>query len=238
MTDHQIVPLIKTSKVAIFMQLLMIPVTIVIVAIIGVPLDSVLEIYIDMEENPLTGLLRDDLYNILMVSLYIFSFPGLFFILRRHRFSLSFVAMILIFSGVIFALSSHSGFSLLHLSKQYWSATDEISRVNLLAAGETVISQNMWNSSSGYFAGIFLQGGGILISIAMIGSTDFSKLTIISGVAANGLDLIQHLMHPFLPEVSQLFMYVMGPFYLIWFFMLFKDLKHYIKIYNKENEVG
>ncbi|MCK5153789.1 MAG: hypothetical protein KAQ93_05465 [Spirochaetales bacterium] len=232
---NQILPLVNISKVAILLQLFVIPATIIIVVLLGEPPQSALEAFEMMKENQILGLIRDDLYNILMISLYLFSFSGLFFVLRRHNFSLTFLATLFTFTAVVFALSSHSGFSLLHLSRQYWSASDESLRSSFIAAGETIISLNMWNSSSGYFAGIFLQGGGILMSIAMIGSKDFSKLTIISGITANGLDLIQHLIHPFLPNVSEYFMYGMGPFYLIWFFMLFKNLNRYIKLNKKED---
>ena len=225
----QILPLIRISKIAVICQLMVIPISIVIVVLLGKPPTSAIEAFSAMKENQILGLLQDDSYNILMVALYLLSFSGLFFVLRKHNFTLTFLATLFTFVAVLFALTAHSGFSLFNLSKQYWAATDETLRNGILTAGNTIISQNMWNSSSGYFAGFFLQGGGILISVAMIGSQDFTRLTIISGLAANGLDLIQHLIHPFEENLSQMIMYGMGPFYLIWFFMLFLNLRKYIR---------
>ena len=44
------------------------------------------------------------------------------------------------------------------------------------------------------------------------------------GLAANGLDLVQHGLHPLLPGVSVWITPVMGVFYLVWFPMLAWDL--------------
>ncbi len=227
--NEQILPLIKISRTAVIVQLMIIPTMIVIVASLGEPFKTAQEAFAVLEESQVLGLIRDDLYNVVMISLYFLSFPGLYFLLRRNNFTLAFLATLFTFSAVIFALTAHSGFSLLHLSNLYWEASDEAIKAGLIMAGDTVIAQNMWNSSAGYFAGILLQGGGVLISIAMIRSKDFTLLTIISGIAANGLDLLQHLIHPFFPSISQIFIYLMGPFYIIWFVMLAVNLHKYIK---------
>lgn len=232
--SYDFLPIIKISKTAVSLQLLIIPVSIAVVIILGEPPQNALEAFEMMKTNQILGLIRDDLYNIIMITLYFLSFSGLFLILRKNNFTLSFYATLFAFAAVVLALSSHSGFSLIHLSRLYWEAGDEQSRIRLLAAGESIISQNLWNGSAGYFAGIFLQGSGIILSISMIGSKDFTKLTIFSGIMANGLDLIQHLIHPFLPAVSQLIIMVMGPFYILWFAMLIHNLNSYIKKQQEE----
>ena len=60
-------------------------------------------------------------------------------------------------------------------------------REQLLVAGEAVIAGDMWHSTSGFLAGIFMQGGFVLISAVMLRSKVFSKGTAITGMVANGL---------------------------------------------------
>ena len=93
---YETLPLVKIGKTAVFLQLLIIPVTIVIVAVLGEPPHSALEAFEMMKENEILGLIRDDMYNILMISLYFFSFSGLFIVLRRHNFPLTFLATFLL----------------------------------------------------------------------------------------------------------------------------------------------
>jgi hypothetical protein len=73
-------------------------------------------------------------------------------------------------------------------------------------------------------SGILLQGGGVMISLVMLRSRDFSKVTAIAGLIGNALDLIQHVLAPFTPSLSATIQKMMGPFYLVWFPMLARDL--------------
>jgi hypothetical protein len=57
----------------------------------------------------------------------------------------------------------------------------------------------------------------------MLKSQDFSKVTAISGLLGNALDLIQHLLHPFAPSIAAPIQMFMGIFYLVWFPMLARD---------------
>jgi hypothetical protein len=81
----------------------------------------------------------------------------------------------------------------------------------------------MWNSSGAYVSGFLMQGGGIIISLIMLKSKDFSKVTAIAGLLGNSLDLTQHLLHPFVPSTAAPIQMLMGPFYLVWFPMLARD---------------
>ncbi|MBN2410269.1 hypothetical protein JXQ31_01170 [candidate division KSB1 bacterium] len=228
--NKNILPLIRVSGIAALLQLIVITVGIVITAGLGPKPDSAYEYYVMMQESKFIGLLTDDFYSIILVSLYLFTFSGLFFVVMKNNFSLSIFATLLTFTAVILCISSHSGFSLMHLSDLYWVATDETTKSGLIAAGEAVIAQNIWNSSSAFFSGIFLQGGGVLISAAMLGDKNFRKLTIFSGFIANGLDLVQHLVHYFAPSPAEIILYIAGPFYIIWFLMLSLDLFKLVKL--------
>jgi hypothetical protein len=82
----------------------------------------------------------------------------------------------------------------------------------------------MWESSGAYMGGMLLQGAGVLMSILMLRSRDFSRWTAWSGLLGNALDLTQHLLHPFVPAVSAAIVPFMGIFYFLWFPLLGRDL--------------
>jgi len=66
----------------------------------------------------------------------------------------------------------------------------------------------------------------------MLRSKDFNKITAIAGLLGNGFDLLQHVLHPFLPTVSEVILRVAGPFYLIWFPMLVRD---FLRLYRSNH---
>ncbi len=229
MDSHTTIPFtatfIRIASIAAIAQLLVLSVGIVVTAGVGVIPTTAIGFFTLMHDNLLMGFLIDDFFSVLLITLYLFTFPALFQVLKTRNFSLSFYGAILSVIAVILTLSAHTGFSLLHLNGQYWAATDEMTRTRFLTAGEAVIAGNIWNSTAGFFSGVFLQGGGILMSAAMVGSGRFRRLTIIAGLLANSLDLINHLIGHWLPVMARILLFVGGPFYLVWYIMLFLDLR-------------
>lgn len=210
----------KIAGAAAWLQLAIIISLIIITMVLGPKPDSVEEYYTLFQQNPLAGLLQDDLASLILIALYLPVFFGLYRVLRPVNDAFAGLAVVLTFVAVTTTFAVHSGFSLLHLSDQYAAAANEALRTQLLAAGEAVIASNMWNSSGAYMTGILLQGSGVLISAIMLKSEDFGKLTAYAGILANGFDLAQHIIHPFVPAVSETLLMMAGPFYLLWFFML------------------
>ena len=132
--------------------------------------------------------------------------------------------MALIFVGMILGLAPHSAFSIINLSDQFAAASSPAQQEQLLAAGQAVISSDMWNSTSGFLAGIFLQGGTVLISILILQSKKFSKATGITGILSNGFDFLHVFVALLNPTLCILLLYISGPFYLLWFPLLGRDL--------------
>lgn len=227
--EKKVLPMIRISGFAALLQLLVLLGGIVVVIRFGLRPASSLGYFELMKDSKLVGLLVDDFTSIILISLYLFTFSGLFLIVFKNNFSLALIGTLLTFAAVVICIASHSGFSLMYLSDKYWVATDDAIKMQLIAAGDSIIAQNIWNSTAGFFAGVFLQGGGIIMSAAMMGDKNFTKLTIISGILSNGLDLIQHLIHYSLPLVAERILMVAGPIYIIWFIMLAKDLLGYVK---------
>ena len=60
-------------------------------------------------------------------------------------------------------LARYSAFLMVRLSDLHAAATTAAAQEQLLVAGEAVIAGDMWHSTSGFLAGIFMQGGFVLV---------------------------------------------------------------------------
>ncbi len=216
--------LYRVGGVAALVQLVAILTMIVVQAVLGPKPASTEEYFTIQQGSPLVAMLRGDFLLLFLMAAYLGTFPALFIALRRLNPVAVFFATLFTFIAVILFFSSESTFSLLYLGSRYAAATSEAIRSQIVAAGEAVIASDSWNSSAGYMAVILLQGGGVMISLIMLRSRDFSKVTALAGLLGNALDLIQHILHPFTPSLSAMIQMLMGPFYFVWFPMLARDL--------------
>jgi hypothetical protein len=216
--------LYTAGGIAAFVQLGSILALAVVMAALGPKPGSVEEYFRLHQQSPLTGILRGDFMLLFLMGSYLFTFPALYFALRSISPVGALIATLMTLMAVIGFFVSESTFSLFYLGERYAQAVSEAQRSQLLAAGDAVVASDIWNSSSGYVGGILLQGAGLLISVIMLRSQDFSRVTAWSGLLANGFDLVQHVLHPFVPSISASISVFMGVFYIVWFPMLGIDL--------------
>jgi hypothetical protein len=181
------------------------------------------ETFAVLQGERLTGLLRLDLATLLMIALFPFVAIALYAAFRKARPAYALLMLVLVRCGTLLALANHSAFSLLYLSDLHATATTAV-QTQLLAAGEAIIAGNMWNTSAGFLAGLFMQGGFAFISWVMLSSDSFSKGTAYSGLLANGLDFIHVPVMLFAPTVGTILLAIGGIFYLTWFPLLGRDL--------------
>ena len=210
--------------IAALLQLGIVLLIIIVTATLGTRPVEVQEFFEMYQNNKLAGFLQDDFSSLFLMMLYLFTFPALYYALRRVNPVYTTLATLLTLAVVISCIATHSGFSLMYLSDKYAAAAGEAQRAQILAAGEAVLASDIWNSSSAFLSGILMQGSGVLISLVILRSKDFSRVTAWSGLLANSFDLIQHLLHPFAPEISSFIFMFFGSVYLIWFPMLARDL--------------
>lgn len=216
--------LYKVGGVAALMQLACVLVIFIVSFALGPKPNIASEYYALLQANKFTGLLRSDLASLLIIALYLGTFSGICAALRRAHGAYAALATTLVFLGVTICLATDSVLSMLYLSNQYAAATTDAMRSQLLTAGEAVIASDLWHSSGGFIAGILLQGGGVLISLVMLRSKDFSKVTAYAGLVANGADLAQHIIRLFAPPIANTILIAGGSFYLVWFPMMARDL--------------
>jgi hypothetical protein len=196
----------------------------VALGVLGPKPTSAEEYFFVQQSSKWEVVLRGDFLLLVMIGLYLGTFPALYAALRRINPVYTALATLFTVMAVVGTFATESTFALLRLGEQFAVATTETARAQFLAAGEAVIASDMWHSSSAYMGGILLQGSGVMISLIMRRSRDFSKVTAYSGLLGNGFDLIQHVLHPFLPGVSAVIKMVMGLFYFVWYPLLGWDL--------------
>ena len=140
------------------------------------------------------------------------------------------IAFLLGCAGVTLVLATPSVFSWLALSDKYAAATSEAQKTMLLAAGEAILASDLWHGSGARIGGLLMQTGMLLVSLLMLRSFAFSKLTAWIGVATHGLDLLHILLSFFSPVGGAALMFVAGPLYLVWFPLLARD---FFRLRNK-----
>lgn len=192
-------------------------------AVLGPKPASIEEYFALQQADRLASLLRGDLLFLFLIGAYLGTFPALYAALRPISPVYAMFATLFTLVAVTLCFASESTFALQHLGELYAEAVTEAQRARLLAAGEAIVAADMWHGSAAYLSGILLQGGGVIISLVMLRSQNFSKVTAVAGLLGNALDLTQHVLHPVAPSFSATIMLLMGPFYLVWFPMLARD---------------
>lgn len=215
--------LYKIAGAAAIILILYSLVTMIILFAIGGQPESAQEAFAMLQENRLVGLLRLDVLMILIMPLYYVLFLGFYTALCKSNLVYSAIAVLLAFAGLTLVLATPSVFSWLALSDKFAAATSEAQKTQLLAAGEAILASDMWHSSSAIVGGLLLQAGALLISIVMLKSDSFSKLTAWIGVITHGLDFLHVLIGIFYPLGGVVLMMVAGPLYLLWFPLLARD---------------
>lgn len=189
----------------------------------GGPPATAQEILEMLHQNRLIGLLRLDALTTLVIPLYYLLFLSLFVALRKTHEVGATIALLLSCTGLTLFLATPSFISWMVLSDKFAVATDEAQKTLLLAAGESILATDLWHSSSAFVGGLLMQTSTLLISLVMLRSDTFSKLTAWVGVVTHGLDLAHILLMLIIPSVAMLLMIVGGTLYLVWFPMLGRD---------------
>ncbi len=211
------------GAIASLLQLATIGLYIIVTMIYGSRITDAEEFFIYQQSHYWSSLLRLDLLMLILIGLYLGNFPGLFLALWRTNPITSLFAFSFTIFAVLLSFAGESTFALKHLGEIYSSATSDLERSQIVTSGEAVLASGWWNSTGSYMTGILLQSSGMIISIVMLKSVRFSKITAVAGLIGNGFDLLQHLFSPFFPQISEYLSFAMVA-YLLWYPMLSRDL--------------
>jgi hypothetical protein len=221
--DPRWIALYRTGGAAALVQLGCVLITLVVATVLGTEPTTANEYFMALQQDRLTAILRLDFPSLLNVALFTLTSFSIFAAMQENNRLYAGLGVALVFIGVALALSTHSAFSMIHLADQYAAATSETRRTMLLAAGEAVIASDWWHSTGGFFAGLFLQGGTMLISFIMLRGKVFSKATAWTGMLANGLDWIHVLLQLVFPGLAAIVLGIGGLFYVAWYPLLARD---------------
>jgi len=222
--DNFIVGIYRMGCVSAFVLLAYCVEMMVQISILGGQPSSAAEAFRLLQSNKFVALLRMDLPTVFALPFYYFLFLALSTVCFRTDGLKSILSALLIFAGVTLALATPMALSMLPLSEKYATATTESARQQFLASGEAILASDMWHSTGAYVGGLMVQVGAVLICLAMMKSPSFGKLVIWVGLAAHGIDLVHLLVAIALPKVGAVFMMIAGPMYLVWFWLVGRDL--------------
>lgn len=199
-------------------------VTMIVFLVIGGMPETAVETFSMLEENRLVGILRLDALTLLILPLYYPIYLSIYAALRRNHGGYATLGALLAFVGVTLLLATPSAFPLVSLSDKYAAATTAVEKERFLAAGEALLASDMWHGSGALVGGFLALVATLILSIVMLGSSNFSRWTAYVGILTYGLDLTRSLVSIISPQIGIIIMMVAGPLYLVWFPLLARDL--------------
>ncbi len=218
--------LCRTGGVAAFLLIVYALATMVQLVVLGGPPTAAADVFNQLHNHRIVGLLRLDLPTVLVMPLYYLLFLGLLAALWRTDRANATLSTALVFVGVTLVLATPTALSMMWLSEKYAAATTEAARLQFLAAGEALLATDVWHGTGAIIGGILVQCGAVLISVVMLRGGVFSKTTAYLGILMHGFDLAHIIFGLFLPVVGVVFMAIAGPFYPIWLFLVGRRLLH------------
>ncbi|HEX6305157.1 MAG TPA: hypothetical protein VFZ76_13265 [Anaerolineales bacterium] len=188
------------------------------------PQETVLDWFRLFQDNWFLGLRNLGLLNIILNTLAILTFFALYAAHRKdtHR-PYAALAMIISFLGIGVFYATNRAFPMLDLSNQYAVATSEAQRATLEAAGQSMLSVGQ-SHTPGTFLGFFLsEVAGIVISIVMLHSGIFSRVSANAGILGFGILLVFEIFSSFisgLNNVAMMLAIIGGLLSMAWYILI------------------
>ena len=180
--------LYRMAGIAAFAVVALIPIQ-AVVYVLWPPPTRVVDYFSTFQQNVVLGLLDLDLMLIVDQVLIVTVLLGLYAALRQTDASLMLVGTTIgLIGAVLFIVSREATFSMLWLSQHYAVASSDADRAALVAAGQTLLTT--YNGTA-FGVGYFLSGlAMLLVSVVMLRSAVFSRLTGLAGVLAGVTGLV------------------------------------------------
>ena len=161
----------------------------VLVITTGLPPDNVAAWFALFQADRTLGVLKSFSLDILATACSTLMFLALYAALRKSVKSAwgLILALVLAFIGLAVYFSSNITFSMLSLSDQYAAATTDAQRAAVMAAGQAMLA--VFNGTGPFMAFLLNAVAGIIISVLMLQSRTFSRLTAWLGIIGNALEL-------------------------------------------------
>lgn len=181
-----------------------------------------------LQDNKLIGLIDFYLLEFFAYILFLPMFLALYVALRRFNESYSIIAIFFAILGIAIFLATNNSFSMLLLSNQYMIATTEAQKSLLLAAGQAMLINTGQRAFGGFNTGLMLISiAGIILSVVMLDSNNFSRKTAYMGILAFAISLAEYVRMIIFPSELTLLLIIAvmsGIFLLIWLIMVGRSL--------------
>ena len=146
------------------------------------------------QASPIVGLI--DFWGLEMpvYAMFILVFLAVYALLKRVARGSMAIALTLALLGIAIFFATNNPFSMFSLSSKYAAATTDVQRSTLLSAGEAILANTNQRAVGGFNIGLFLvSAAGLLVSLVMLQTSTFSRLTAYVGILAYGLSLGDYL---------------------------------------------
>jgi hypothetical protein len=210
--------------VAALLQLAILFAMMIVMATLGPRPIGAEEYFAIQQVSKLEIVLRGDFVTLILIGMYLGTFPALYVALRRVNPIYTALAALFTFIAVTLAFASESTFSLLHLGDQYGAATTEAERALFVAAGEALLAihnAGVMHQGTGIHLGLLLVLlAGLFVSLVMLRSRVFNRATAIAGLLANGLGLCYFPALAFAPAIVWIPPTLSAPFRMAWYALI------------------
>ncbi|HLF89701.1 MAG TPA: DUF4386 family protein [Anaerolineales bacterium] len=175
------------------------------------------------QRSKLLGLFYLNALDIFSIALLGVMFLALHTALKGTNESLMAVAVFFAMLGVgVFVVPRVAMLSMISLSDRYVVVATEAERFRLLAAGETLGALGTPTPQTVGF--LFMAIGVLLLSVVMLQSKSFSKITAWFGILASVLTLVDDISVILTPELATTLMIVSGVFWIPWWLLISRGL--------------
>ena len=162
-----------------------------------------------------------------MYVMFTMVFLALYVVLRKTDEGIMLIALTFALIGIGIFFATNNPFTMLSLSNQYAAAATEAQRSTLLAAGQSVLANTSQRAVGGFNMGLFLVSiAGLIISLVMLRSNSFSRLTAYAGIATFALSLADYLRQALTSSILITLLVVLPNvlFLVIWFLLVGRRL--------------
>ncbi len=149
---------------------------------VGPPPSTVLEWFTLFQVSPLTGLFFLGLADIVITILWGPLSLALYAVLKQSNQTWTMIAVAFVFVGMAAFLATNTAWAMLYLSREYAAATTEAQRSSLLSAGQAMVAV-----TEGARMLPLIPLAGLILSIVMLRSKTFGKVTAWVGIVGLGL---------------------------------------------------
>ena len=150
---------------------------------------SAMEWFTLLHAHPLVGLILLNAFDIVTFALAGVVFLALYAALRRTDRAFMTLSLPLALIGIAVYIASNPALPMIALSRQFAAAASEAERSVIAAVGQAVLAGKGVDSLGQNLAFTLVHIAGLIVSIAMLRSGVFSKLTAYTGILFNAFGL-------------------------------------------------